>query len=123
VATYTWSPRCGREVDVLTPMQRAAFLAAVSEFVQDLRDHKRFRKGLRVKGLKGAAGIFDMTLGGRWTRHLRVLGAGPRGRGAHRVAPDRDACHLRRTMTQLLPSSRLAGVRDPCAIRARSRGQ
>jgi hypothetical protein len=45
----------------LTPIQQAAFLAAVNEFVLDLRGHKGFRKGLRVKGVKGAAGIYEMT--------------------------------------------------------------
>ena len=42
-------------------MQQAAFLAAVTVFVQDLRGHRGFRKRLRVKGVKGAAGIFEMT--------------------------------------------------------------
>jgi hypothetical protein len=42
-------------------MQQAAFLAAVAEFVQDLRGHRGFRKRLRVKGVKGATGLFEMT--------------------------------------------------------------
>ncbi len=45
-------------------MQQAAFLAAVTEFVQDLRGHRDFRKRLRVKGVKGATGIFEMTWAG-----------------------------------------------------------
>ena len=45
-------------------MQQTAFLAAVSEFVQDLRGQKGFRGGLRVKGVKGAAGTFEMTWAG-----------------------------------------------------------
>ena len=42
-------------------MQQAAFLAAVTEVVQDFRGHRGFRKRLRVKGVKGAGGIFEMT--------------------------------------------------------------
>ena len=42
-------------------MQQAASLAAVTEFVQGLRGHRGFRKRLRVKGVKGATGIFEMT--------------------------------------------------------------
>jgi hypothetical protein len=45
----------------LTSTQQAAFLAAVSQFVQDLRGQKGFRKGLRVKRVKGGTGIFEMT--------------------------------------------------------------
>jgi hypothetical protein len=45
----------------LTPGQQAAFLAAVAQFVEDLGRGRQFRKGLRVKGVKGATGIFEMT--------------------------------------------------------------
>ena len=40
--------------------QKAAFLTAVAQFVEDLRRGEGFRKGLRVKGVKGASGIFEM---------------------------------------------------------------
>ena len=30
-------------------------------FVDDLRAGSEFRKGLRVKGIRGAAGVFEMT--------------------------------------------------------------
>ena len=43
-------------------------------------------------------------------------------RRPHPVAPHREACHLHRTMTQLA-SGRPVAVRDPCGIRARSKGQ
>lgn len=59
--TYSWLARSGKEFDDLTPAQRAAFLLAVSQFVEDLNRGRGFRKGLRVKGIKGAAGIFEMT--------------------------------------------------------------
>lgn len=37
------------------------FLAAVEQFVEDLNRGGRFRKGLRVKEVQGASGIFEMT--------------------------------------------------------------
>lgn len=46
---------------MLTSRQQAAFLAAVAQFVDDLKTGRGFRKGLRVKGIQGAAGIFEMT--------------------------------------------------------------
>ena len=44
----------------LTPSQRAAFRAAVDKFVHDLRVGK-FRKGLRIKGVQGHPGVYEMT--------------------------------------------------------------
>ena len=60
--TFRWLPRFGAEFDHLTPTRQAAFLAAIVLFVEDLRAGRKFRKGLRVKGVKGAPGIFEMTL-------------------------------------------------------------
>ena len=34
---------------------------AVAQFVEDLQRGGVFRKGLRVKGIRGATGIFEMT--------------------------------------------------------------
>ena len=34
----------------------------MAQFAHDLRRGGRFRKGLRVKGVQGATGIFEMTL-------------------------------------------------------------
>jgi hypothetical protein len=59
--TYAWWARFANDFDSLSSDQQAAFLVAVSQFVDDLRAGKGFRKGLRVKGVKGAAGIFEMT--------------------------------------------------------------
>jgi hypothetical protein len=59
--TYAWLARFAADFDALSPAQQAAFLAAVTRFVEDLRDGRGFRKGLRVKGIKGTAGIFEMT--------------------------------------------------------------
>jgi hypothetical protein len=59
--TFGWLPRFRDEFSQLTPAQQAVFLAAVAQFVEDLRRGGRFRKGLRVKGVKGSPGIFEMT--------------------------------------------------------------
>ena len=59
--TFAWLARFGADFDRLTPAQQAAFLAAVTQFVEDLRESGRFRKGLRVKGVQGASGVFEMT--------------------------------------------------------------
>lgn len=42
------------------PAQRDAFRTAVRRFAVDMRTG-RFRRGLRVKGIQGAPGIFEMT--------------------------------------------------------------
>lgn len=59
--TYAWSARFRADFDRLTREQQAAFLAAVVQFVEDLQAGRGFRTGLRVKGVKGARGIFEMT--------------------------------------------------------------
>ena len=69
--TFEWLARFGIDFDRLTPAQKAAFLVAVTQFVDDLRMGRQIRKGLRVKGIKGAAGVFEMTWAddGRATFH------------------------------------------------------
>lgn len=59
--TFVWLARFGADFKSLTPAQQAAFLAAVEQFVEDLSKGGQFRKGLRVKGVRGAPGIFEMT--------------------------------------------------------------
>jgi hypothetical protein len=59
--TYAWLARFKADFDRLSVDQQAAFLAAVTDFVAHLSSGGRFRKGLRVKGIRGAAGIFEMT--------------------------------------------------------------
>jgi hypothetical protein len=61
VPTFAWLARFGTDFDALTPEQQAEFLGAVAQFVEDLRGASGFRNGLRVKGIQGAAGIFEMT--------------------------------------------------------------
>jgi len=58
VPTFRWLPRFGADFDRLTPAQQRAFLVAVAQFVEDLRGGQ-FR--LRVKGVQGATGVFEMT--------------------------------------------------------------
>jgi hypothetical protein len=60
VPTYSVTERFRRDLRGLTPAQRVAFLAAVAHFVEDLPTGS-FRKRLRVKGVKGARGVFEMT--------------------------------------------------------------
>ena len=59
--TYAWLARFRADFERLTPTQQAAFLVAVGQFVEDVRSGRQFRKGLRVKGIQGASGIFEMT--------------------------------------------------------------
>jgi hypothetical protein len=61
VPTFAWLARFGADFDRLNPAQQAAFLAAVAQFVEDLQTGGQFRKGLRVKGVQGASGVFEMT--------------------------------------------------------------
>jgi hypothetical protein len=64
LATLAWLARFGADLQRLTPRQRAAFVAAVEQFVEDLRTGAGFRNGLRVKGVQGALGVFEMTWAG-----------------------------------------------------------
>lgn len=59
--TYAWSARFRADFERLSPAQQAAFLRAVAQFVEDLGADRAVRKGLRVKGVRGAPGIFEMT--------------------------------------------------------------
>ena len=59
--TYAWLARFRADFERLTPAQHAAFLTAVEQFVDDLNRGRAFRNGLRVKGIRGAAGLFEMS--------------------------------------------------------------
>ncbi len=59
--TYAWLARFRADFVRLSPAQQVAFLVAVGQFVEDLQNGGLFRKGLRVKGVQGAKGIFEMT--------------------------------------------------------------
>ena len=45
----------------LTLQQQRAFRLALSKFVDDLRARRGFRSGLRVKGVTGYPGIYELT--------------------------------------------------------------
>lgn len=68
--TYEWLPRFSLDLDKLDPGQRAAFQASVRQFVEDLH-RDSFRPGLRVKGVHGARGVYELTWApdGRATFH------------------------------------------------------
>ncbi len=57
-----------RDWERLTPEQQREFLAAVERFVADLRSGAGFRKALRVKGVRGARGVFELT----WAKNGRA---------------------------------------------------
>lgn len=59
------------DYDQLTPEQQAQFRAALRQFVEDLRRKQGFRASLRVKGVRKARGVFEMTWApdGRATFH------------------------------------------------------
>ena len=59
--TYERLPRFDRDWDSLSPEQRKAFRASIEKFVADLERGQGFRKGLRVKGVQGSPGIYEMT--------------------------------------------------------------
>ena len=59
--TYERLLRFDRDYEALTPDEKRDFKAAVRKFVEDLERGQGFRKGLRVKGVRGAPGVFEMT--------------------------------------------------------------
>ena len=58
--TFAQTDRFRRNFAKLTAAQKAAFRAVAVKFVADLQAG-RFRPGLRVKGVQGAEGVFEMT--------------------------------------------------------------
>jgi hypothetical protein len=64
VPTYEATPRFTADLDRLTPQQRRLFHRVVTRaFVPDLRAG-RFRAGLRIKGVRRAPGVFELTWSG-----------------------------------------------------------
>ena len=77
--TYERTSRFERDLSALDVAERARFREAVRRFVRDLADGT-FRPGLRVRGVEGAPGIFEMTWApnGRATfQYGRSHGSGP----------------------------------------------
>jgi hypothetical protein len=61
VPTFAWLRRLRADFDALLPDQQAVFLAVIADFVADLQNRTGFCSSLRVKGVKGASGVFEMT--------------------------------------------------------------
>ncbi|MFJ3128007.1 hypothetical protein ACIPJO_34540 [Streptomyces sp. NPDC086993] len=62
--TYETLPRFTADLDRLTPEQRRRFRQAVTAFVHDLRAGGRFRAGLRIKRVRCAPGVYELTWSG-----------------------------------------------------------
>ena len=58
--TYERSPQFVHDYRHLSSEQRRAFRVAVEKFVADLRRGRGFRPGLRVKGIRGSPGMFEL---------------------------------------------------------------
>ncbi len=73
-----------RDWDRLSTAQKERFTTAIKKLVADLKAGQGFRKGLRVKGVQGHEGIFEMTWAGdgRATFHY---GASPNVGDVHIV--------------------------------------
>lgn len=59
--TYERLARFDKDYAALSADQKAAFKLAVRKFVEDLERGRGFRKGLRVKGVRGSPGVFELT--------------------------------------------------------------
>src|SRR5215213_4084368 len=78
--TYEQEPRFRRDLKRLTREQRDAFRAAVRQLLEDLPS-RRFRAGLRVKAVRSAAGVYELT----WAPDGRAtFEYGPEKRPGHR---------------------------------------
>ena len=59
--TYTRLPSFDADWKGLSPADRQRFRAAITTFVADLSAGHGFRPGLRVKGVRGSRGVYEMT--------------------------------------------------------------
>jgi hypothetical protein len=64
VPTFERLRRFDRDFESLTAGEKAAFREAVKKFVADLERGEGFRKGLRVKGVQGSPGLYELTWAG-----------------------------------------------------------
>lgn len=69
--TYERESTFVRDWAKLTPQQRQRFLDSVRDMIMDLRSGRGFRPGLRIKGVQGTTGVYEMTWApdGRATWH------------------------------------------------------
>ena len=89
--TYERLPRFDKDYAALSAEEKAAFKAAARKFVEDLKRGQGFRKGLRVKGVQGSPGIYELT----WANDGRATFAygESRGRGEPHVVWRRIGTH------------------------------
>jgi len=59
--TYERLPRFLKDYAQLSEEEQERFKEAVKKFIEDLERGEGFRPGLRVRGVAGAPGIFEMT--------------------------------------------------------------
>lgn len=59
--TFERLPRFARDCEALSPAEKAGFKHAVKKFVEDLEVGRGFRKDVRVQGVQGGRGIFELT--------------------------------------------------------------
>jgi hypothetical protein len=59
--TFKIRPRFRKDFEQLSADEKERFRQAVDKFVEDLDRGRRFRSGLRVKGIQGTQGVFEMT--------------------------------------------------------------
>jgi hypothetical protein len=59
--TFEKLPKFDKDFDQLSADNQERFRQAVARFIEDLERGKGFRPGLRVRGIQGAPGIFEMT--------------------------------------------------------------
>jgi hypothetical protein len=59
--TYEKLPRFQKDYEQLSPEEKERFKQAVARFIHDIERGSGFRAGLRVRGIQGAPGIFEMT--------------------------------------------------------------
>lgn len=59
--TYEKTHTFLKDVSALDEVDRERFKVAVRVFVEDLSRGRGFRPGLRVKGVQGAKGVYEMT--------------------------------------------------------------
>ncbi|WP_030723305.1 hypothetical protein [Streptomyces griseus] len=70
--TFETCPRFTTDLQHLNPARRRRFRRVVLDaFVPDLRTGRKFRPGLRIKGVRCAPGVYELT----WS-----MGTGPAGR-------------------------------------------
>jgi mRNA-degrading endonuclease YafQ of YafQ-DinJ toxin-antitoxin module len=61
VPTYELDERFKRDLERLSQEERKQLSRAVNKLVADLKARQGFRKGLRIKGVQGHEGIYEMT--------------------------------------------------------------